>query len=238
MSAIQQLYCTHCTYGSSALERREGELAHRTLGYSARAGSIEAAELRQALPAHRALSLLLSAPRYSGRRKDCCCRPPPRRGGWSICLAVSGLQIVGQVCYRPTDSEGRPGSYFAHVLLSDAAAGGPHWPALTCLRLWRAAGWTEEDAPAIPFLLPALKSVDDMLRGKRAIVGDRVLRSFLTTEPGGVFDDPGKVIPPRLRKLDAQQRQNLLIDALDTFLDDCLTRHSRCCWSPNRSWPH
>ena len=46
MSKIHQIYCTHCTHASSALERREGEIAHRMLGYSARAGSLSGQELR------------------------------------------------------------------------------------------------------------------------------------------------------------------------------------------------
>ncbi|HEV3023163.1 MAG TPA: hypothetical protein VGX76_11880, partial [Pirellulales bacterium] len=46
MKPIHQIYCTHCTYGSSALEQREGELADRVLGYSARAGSLERNALR------------------------------------------------------------------------------------------------------------------------------------------------------------------------------------------------
>jgi hypothetical protein len=224
VSAIHQIYCTHCTYGSSALERREGELARRTLGYSARAGSLDAAELRKAYRLfERYLYYYLPRDTPAEEKLLLTASTAPRR--LVYLPEVGGLQIVGQVCYRPTDSEGRPGSYFAHVLLRDAADGGPHWPALTCLRLWQAAGWTEEDSPAIAFLLPALKSVDDMLQGKRAAVGDRVLRSFLTTPPGGAFDDPGNVIPARLRKVDAQQRQNLFSDTLDTFLDACLTRH-------------
>ena len=134
--SIHQICCTHCTYGSSALERREGELANRTLGYSARAGSIEARGTAQGLPAGGARSLLLSSPRYPGRRKAVALRPPPCRGGWCYLPAVRAAgKSSAQVCYRPTDSEGRPGSYFAHVLLGDAAAGGPRWPALTCLRL-------------------------------------------------------------------------------------------------------
>ena len=47
MSVIQQMYCTHCTHGSSALERRQGDLAARMLGYSVRAGSLEGDALRQ-----------------------------------------------------------------------------------------------------------------------------------------------------------------------------------------------
>ena len=31
MGETQQLYCTHCTYGTSAIERREGEMADRVL---------------------------------------------------------------------------------------------------------------------------------------------------------------------------------------------------------------
>ena len=224
MSAIHQIYCTHCTYGSSALERREGDLAHRTLGYSARAGSLEAADLRKGYrQVERYLYYYLPRDTPAEEKLLLTASTAPQR--LVYVPQTNGLQVVGQVCYRATDSEGRPGSYFAHVLLREETAGASRWPALTCLRLWQAAGWVEEDSPALPFLLPPLKSVDDMLRGKRAAVGDRVLRSFLVTPAHGTFDDPGNLIPARLRMADVQQRQNLFVDILDAFLDACLTRH-------------
>ncbi len=56
MSVLQQVYCTHCTYGSSALERRGGAAASQVLGYSARASSYEQADLKTV---YRAVEFLL-----------------------------------------------------------------------------------------------------------------------------------------------------------------------------------
>ena len=47
MSAIHQVYCTHCTYGTSALQRREGPAGLETAGWDARAGSLRGNELRK-----------------------------------------------------------------------------------------------------------------------------------------------------------------------------------------------
>ena len=118
MSAIHQIYCTHCTHGSSALERREGELSHRMLGYSARAGSVEAVELRRyyrQVERYTYYYLPRDTPGEEKRRLTAATAP------WRMVYLPStgGLQIVGQVVYRPTDTEGRPGSYFAHVLFRD-----------------------------------------------------------------------------------------------------------------------
>ena len=43
---VQQIYCTHCTYGTSVLELRAGDVADRVLGYSARAASLDRHELK------------------------------------------------------------------------------------------------------------------------------------------------------------------------------------------------
>ena len=42
---IHQIYATHCTYGTSAIERRRGEMADQVKGYSARASSLPPEEL-------------------------------------------------------------------------------------------------------------------------------------------------------------------------------------------------
>ena len=39
-SPIQQLYCTHCTYGTSALHRHTGGIQDQVFEYSTRAGSV------------------------------------------------------------------------------------------------------------------------------------------------------------------------------------------------------
>jgi hypothetical protein len=175
VNPIDQIYCTHCTYGSSALERRDGELAHRTLGYSARAGSVAAAELRtyyRQIERYLYYYLPRDTPAEEKRLLTDC--TAPRR--MLFLPGVDGFQFLAQVCYRAADSEGRPGSYFAHALRQAETAGAPRWSALDCLRLWQAAGWVGEDSPGIPFLLPALRTLDDMLPAPRAAIGDRTLR--------------------------------------------------------------
>src|SRR5262245_28278823 len=142
MSSIQQIYCTHCTHGSSALERREGEMASRVLGYSARAGTLEPNELRrQYRQVERFLYYYLpnDAPAEDKLRLDA--SSAPRR--LVYCPSLSGLQMVAQVSYRTMDTGGRPGSYFGHVLAGDRAAGA--WQVLDCLRLW-GAPWTDVDS--------------------------------------------------------------------------------------------
>ena len=176
MADIHQIYITHCTHGSSALERREGELAHRMLGYSARAGSLDASELRRC---YRQIEryVYYYLPRDTpGEQKLCqTAATAPRR---LVYLPGDELQIVGQVCYRPTDSDGRPGSYFAHVLFRDLRDGAPAWSAVDCLRLWHAPGWVEEDSPRHPFRLPPLPTLDSFLAGQRSAIDDQVLSEF------------------------------------------------------------
>lgn len=137
MSGIHQIYCTHCTHGSSALERREGELAHRMLGYSARAGSVDAAELRRYYrQIDRYTYYYLPRDTPGEEKLRLTAATAPRR---LIYLpSIGGLQIVGQVVYRQMDTEGRPGSYFAHVLFRDEQQQKTPWPVLDCLKLWAA----------------------------------------------------------------------------------------------------
>ena len=48
MGQIHQIYATYCTYGSSAIERREAsESKDRPLGYSARASSLTQSQQQQ-----------------------------------------------------------------------------------------------------------------------------------------------------------------------------------------------
>ena len=144
---IEQVYCTHCTYGTSALEQREGELADRVLGYSARAGSEDRNALRND---YRAIERFLyyylpsDTPPEEKQRLDAA--TAPRR--LFFCPSMGRLQMVGQVAYRQYDTAGRLGSYFAHVLFADRSEG--IWSPLDCLRLWDAP-WVQEDSAEHPF---------------------------------------------------------------------------------------
>src|SRR5687767_12858501 len=115
MARIDQVYCTHCTYGTSALECREGEMASRTVGYSARAASLQGPELRKAYRnIERFMYYYLPDDTPGDTKLGLTAADAPRR--FFFCPAMNGVQMLGQVSYRQTDTVGRPGSYFAHVL--------------------------------------------------------------------------------------------------------------------------
>jgi len=218
MGTIHQIYCTHCTHGNSALERREGELARRMLGYSARAGSLEARDLRRYYrQIERYVYYYLPRDTPGEAKLRLTASSAPRRLVFHP--STGGLQVVGQVCYRQTDTEGRPGSYFAHVLFREEKDEGPRWSQLDCLKLFGGPGWVEEDSPHIPFLLQPLASLDQMLGPRRAAVDDHVFLSFLTTPAGGSFDDPAGVIPDRWRRMEAVERCGLFTEAFRGFLE-------------------
>jgi hypothetical protein len=218
LSTIHQMYCTHCTHGSSALERRQGELADRMLGYSARAGSLEAADLRRCYrQVERYLYYYLPRDAPVEDKLRLVASTAPRR--LVYLPSTGGLQMVAQVCYRQTDTQGRPGSYFAHILFQPERSGQPPWSSLDCVKLWGAAGWVEEDSPQIPFLLLPLSSLTEMLRQRRPAIDDAVMASFLRSPPGGPFDDPAGIIPFRWRQKPVAQRVGLLRDVLSGYLE-------------------
>lgn len=208
---VQQIYCTHCTYGTSALEQREGELADRVLGYSARAGSLDRAELRND---YRAIERFLyyylpsDTPPEEKQRLDAA--SAPRR--LFFCPAMGKLQMVGQVAYRQYDTAGRLGSYFAHVLFGDKES---PWSAADCLRLW-GAPWVEEDSQDVPFNLPALDGIDAVWAGKTPTIGDDAVLRFLQPATGADGDEA--VITDRWRTAPAGQRIDLLVNTLQGLL--------------------
>lgn len=48
---------------------------------------------------------------------------------------VEDLEMLAQICYRPTDTAGRTGSYFAHCLVRRKNDPGHHWSILDCVKL-------------------------------------------------------------------------------------------------------
>lgn len=218
MSAIHQIYCTHCTHGSSALERREGELARRTLGYSARAGSMDPAQLRRCYrQIERYVYYYLPRDTPAEEKLRLNAATAPRR--LVYLPSAGGVQLVAQVCYRQTDSEGRPGSYFAHVLFQEETAAAVRWSPVEAVRLWSAPGWVSEDSPQIPFVLPSLESLGQLVGSGRPAVDDAVLWSFLSTPADGAFDDPSHVIPARWRQMPSEQRRHWFGMALGGLVD-------------------
>jgi len=178
MSAIQQIYCTHCTHGSSALERRQGELAARMLGYSVRAGSLEGDALRQVYrQVERYVSYHLPHDTPGEQKLQLTAATAPRR--LIFIPATGSWQVIGHVCYRQRDTEGRPGSYFAHLLCREVGDSGQSWTLVDALRLWGAPGWVTGDSAEHGFVLPALDRMDSMLGGEAARIDDHALLAFL-----------------------------------------------------------
>ena len=159
---IHQIYGTHCTSGTSALERRQGNAALRDVGCSIRAGSLAGSELREHF---QATSRYLNYRLPSDASDDLVLRldpnTAPRR--FFYCLTASGMRILGQVCFRKEDCSTPPrlGSYFGHLLtgleVRDA------WSILDCLRLWNAAGWRTADGADIPYDLKPFQTFDEVL---------------------------------------------------------------------------
>ncbi|HID76798.1 MAG TPA: hypothetical protein EYP56_12480, partial [Planctomycetaceae bacterium] len=218
MNTIHQIYCTHCTHGSSALDRREGEIARRMLGYSARAGSLAGSALRSVYrQLERHVYYYLPRDTPAGQKLRLTAATAPRR--LIFLPSVAGLQMIGQVCYRQRDTEGRPGSYFAHVVFRQEAGTQPRWTPLDGLKLWQASGWVMEDRPDLPFLLPPLGSLEELLQGAPPSVDDQLLLRFLTAPAGTRLDQTGRVVPPRYQQADAASRRALFAEAFHGWFE-------------------
>ena len=213
MSIIQQMYCTHCTHGSSALERRQGELAARMLGYSVRASSLEGDTLRQAYrQVERYVSYHLPKDTPGEQKLQLTAATAPQR---LIFIPAAGAwQVIGQVCYRQRDTEGRPGSYFAHLLCRETDSNSEPWTLLDALKMWQAPQWVTADSTDHPFVLPSLDSLDSLHGGKSAHVDDRALLAFLRGDDRSF----GSRLPDRWRDLAPPRRVETIQNVLDALL--------------------
>ena len=184
---IHQLYCTHCTYGTSALHRHTGNVRTQPFEYSTRAGSVEQSLSHQTFQRFekqffRGIPMAADAP--VDIRKRHASNAPWRRLVYSP--SVDGLRLLANVCYRTTDTAGRLGSYFAHVLLEEERDGRGPWNPTDCLKLWGASFWQTVDRELADsanesFVLKELHELDKSnCPGYGAIVNDQALTQFLT----------------------------------------------------------
>lgn len=240
MSNADRLYCTHCTFGSSALETGSAENAAKVLGYSVRASSLPASERGRLRQVFRSIERLLSydLPRDAtpADKESLDASSAPRR---LIFLPLLGdCQVVGQVSYRSHDTAGRPGSYFADMIVSKIDVRQPDnaWSPLDCLRLWgtgydnisRRDWWcdSEDGLPegsggddGVP--LPAVASLADVWQGSSgALVSDAVLQEFLRDDAAfnADHDASAGLIPPRWRQIPIAQRQELFARLLQATI--------------------
>ncbi|MHB8901460.1 MAG: hypothetical protein ACYC6Y_22140, partial [Thermoguttaceae bacterium] len=123
-------------------------------------------------------------------------------------------QMIGLVSYRQRDTEGRPGSYFAHLLCRESKEGCEAWTLTDALRLWQAPGWVTADSPEHPFRLEALPGLDLLLAGEEPRIDDRALLSFLKGDDRAT----GSRLPERWRDLLPKRRVEVLQAMVDSLL--------------------
>lgn len=233
MDGIQRLLCTHCTFGTSALEITTADNAAKVLGYSVRKSSLPDSERGDVRTVFRAVERLLSyqlpkdSPAGVKDRLDADSAPRrlvflPNLGGW---------QVAAQVAYRTHDTAGRPGSYFADVLAAKAADPrqrdqvSPQWSPVEVLRLLdtghdrapRNGWWIASEAQLTShegrdgWHLQSLAGSPESLRGEKPpLIDDALLRTFLTAEAGEESDRAQIVVPPRWWRISATDRRALV----------------------------
>ncbi|MBR0191758.1 MAG: hypothetical protein IJQ31_06810 [Thermoguttaceae bacterium] len=115
---IHQFYFTHCTYASSALERKSGEVGPHPLGYSVRSSSVQGPALREIFRRleHYVYYYLPTDTSAQEKETGTDANSPKRL----VFLPETDFgPVLMQLAYRPKDTAGRIGSYFCHVLAGD-----------------------------------------------------------------------------------------------------------------------
>ena len=221
---IHQLYCTHCTYGTSYQHQRTtGAVKDQVFEYGARAGSMareQSEDYFQKLEPFMNYHLPGDLPGDQMLKHDAGSTADWRR--FVYLPSVGGMQALACVSYRTTDTQGRPGSYFAHVLLAERPNGEPVWSAADALKLWGSPNWVVCDGDFPNLQLKTVRSLDEFrTSGPRTarMIDDQVLLSFLMAPIGTPFDDPGQLIPARWKQKSPSERRELLIDTLQGFLE-------------------
>jgi hypothetical protein len=206
---LDQLYCTHCTYHTSALHRRDGASGDQVFEESTRAGSVPRDKSHEVY-SRFASCLLFHVP------GDMPSELMVQHNAHTLPLrrmvylpSVGGYRLLTQVAFRSKDTRGRPGASFAHVLIQDLKET-PIWAALDCLQLWGSKKWVVEDGPQLPYELSSFKTLQEFDPDEQTPIDDAVLLSFLTTPALEEFHDPGSVIPARWQKAAPEARRKLL----------------------------
>lgn len=227
-----RLYCTHTTFAESVLEDASGEAGAKVLGYSVRASSLdERTEVRNIFRTiERFLSYELPCDTPAADKEHLDAASAPRR--LFFVPSCGQFQIFGQICYRSHDTAGRPGSYFADVLVAPLDE---HVPvsARDCIQLWAAGAdgaishsrewWCDSREMAEaqesagdhrPFI--SAKTGTDFASGIRRaevpIICDRSLLAFLNCQTPAEFadQDSAGVIASRWHAIDRDSRRLLL----------------------------
>jgi hypothetical protein len=221
MALINHVICTHCTFGSSALEGVSGEAGGRVLGYSVRASSIkEPRSLQEEFRlVERLLSYELPADAVAADRIGLDAGVTPDR--LFLMPRIGGRQVVGHVVFRPFDTAGRPGSYFAHLLVA------PESPALSplkCLQLWGLAdsagstGWCRADREGDFPPLRGMASLDDWVGGEQS-AWDAYAVEFIREGRCSAASPAPLAIPGRWQATSQSQRSMLLKKILQAMLE-------------------
>ncbi len=225
---IHQFYFTHCTYSTSALERKTGDVAQHPLGYSARSASVSKEILRDIFrKLERYVYYYLPSDTPAADKE----RILPSKAPFRLVFLPETEcgPVLLHLSYRPKDTAGRIGSYFCHALASDLKNGNKEsegktaLSAVSALQLWGASGWVLEETNHMPHDIPALNSLSSLLQNVSPAIDERLLASFLRTESGEDFADPKNIIPERWKRMPAAERQHYFKLAIFGFLSVCDT---------------
>ena len=236
MPQIEQLYCTHCTYGTSALHRNTGAVKDQVFEYSARAGSVEQMQSHDCfrsiesamffhLPGDAPAAEMLKLDGHSSRWRRLVYHP-----------SIGGQQMLAHVCYRTRDTRDRPGSYFAHVLLSPSGNDSPLWRLTDCLKLWNSGAWRVADGADVNFTLDPLPDLAAFGAEHRAGIDDSLLLNFLTRPSNpypprppskpGIYDH-GCIVSDRWWSRPPDDRRKLFTEMLRATLELDLDKQER-----------
>lgn len=161
---LHHFICTHCTHSSAVLQQSYTEETGSTAyGYSVRASSLS--DLEELKSDYRSIEKLLSyglpADATADDRSSRTAETAPKRHVYFP--EINERQVLGQIAYRPKDTAGRIGSYFAHMLVSRDKK---PWDPLDCLAVLSAnredetSLWKDVDTDG-PF--PKLASVGSLI---------------------------------------------------------------------------